>query len=214
MQRDLERRRHPRQACQMTLTSRVGVYKASVTVCDISSTGARLQLPAGFVSGREIILSDPQRAGSIRAQVVWLRRNDDGSALAGVHFLEKPERLRSSWLGRYLKTPRNLAAVDCNRPVRMRPPGAPAEEARLLRLEGDGARLLVSRHLHLSSRLSLEIPYDQGTRSLWLSSQVVHRHRRPEGWLVTVQFLIADRGRERAILARALSQLKKEQGQP
>ena len=211
--KNLDRRNHARRNCEITLTSRIGVERASVTASDISSTGARIVMPAQFSKAKEIVLSGEilRTTNSIRAQIVWVRPQADGMVLAGVRFLEKPSRLQSSWAASHMGARTNAAPVECDIEVSLRAPGwTGPESARLRLLEADGATLECVRHLHMDAKFTLFLPYEEGEKVLQLACQVVHRQKSGANWLLSSQFSLSEKARERQILHHILTQAAKK----
>lgn len=212
----LDRRNHSRHDCEITLTSRVGVQRATVTASNISATGAQVVLPAAFAKAKEVILSGQglRTAGAVRAQIVWTRPHSDGKVLAGVHFLEKASQLQGSFAGAHLGQRSNQAPVECECEITVRGQGWAASEPALLRvLEPEGATLDCKRHLHVGGRFHLFLPYQNGEKVLELNCQVLQRHKRDHLWTVVAQFSINEKARERQILRRILSDLLKKQAE-
>ena len=207
-----DRRKHARRHCQITLSSRVGVQRATVTASDISSTGARLVMPAEFARSREIILSGPaSKGGAVRAQIVWVRPQEDGQVLAGVHFLEKSTRIYSSWASLYLGAAAKTPSVVCQLSVTLKAPGWPEPQEAVVRLlEADGVTLECPRYLHLAARFHFELPYEGGHKKLRLQCQVVQSRKRNSHYLVTAQFVLNEKARERQLLTNILRQMAKE----
>lgn len=211
----LDRRNHSRHDCEIVLTSRVGVQRFSVTASDISATGARVVLPTAYAKAKEIVLSGQalRTGGAVRAQIVWVRPHSEGMVLAGVHFLEKPSQLQSSFAGAHLGQRPNLPPVECQHPVTIRGQGWTAPEPAVLRLlESEGATLESKRHLHVGGRFCLFLPYENGEKTLHLKCQVLQRHKREGLWTVLAQFSLNEKARERQTLRAILHDLSKKQG--
>jgi hypothetical protein len=89
--RPAEERRAPRE--RTFLPARIafgenGALSTQCTVTQLSSTGARLNVPASTTLPDRFELSVPQRNLATRVHLVW-RKGD----LAGVHFDEQPEEV-------------------------------------------------------------------------------------------------------------------------
>ena len=215
-----ERRRHGRLSCEIALSGRVGSRRGPVKALDLSVSGARVVLPNEFSESREIVLSTEgaQTSGTVRAQVVWVQRGEAGEVVAGLHFLEDPTQLETSWAHKHLRSQggarrrRLHQARACERPVRLHCPGRKSEQmGQLVRLSVGGCMVDLNSYLHLGSRLSLDIPYGDGFKQLRIPAQVVHQQKKGRDWRMSLQFLLADEAREHVVLQQILAE-SKEQG--